>query len=271
MKNKVLKEFVVFEVLTATVASHTLLLSVNTPEFIQTMFYLMLLLMNLVCLLFIMFYYGEPEQDHEQLVDWDENLTQKALAWILIGVVGVYFVSVVIQNLVSSSIYIPEVVSLSVAGITFGELASIIIYNICLVSNSEEMTKMTAHLVIYLWLKDKFGEEKTEKYHDWIKGTAIVIPIGFWAVLHAYVAYVGKIMPILVISAFTGGLIIFGVLWQTRSLIAAILVHGLYNIVVLVAASVGLGLTVAQPIFLLPMTLMNVIMMVDLIWHRTHS
>lgn len=258
-----LPDLILFETLTAMLAAHTLLLSVGTEQYLQTLFYLVLLLLNVMCLVLLeVFMKGRDWRFFNYL----QNLNQEAVLWIMIGVLGVYVSAVLIQNLVSSAIYIPKVVSLAISGVTLGHVASIFLYNVCLVANAEETTKLVAHQTIYLYLHDRLPEKWLNSKLD--EGISVTLPIGFWATLHAYVAYVGNIMPQLVVSAFIGGLIIFAVMWKTKSLVAAILVHGIYNTAVLLAISFGWVMAIL-PIFLIPIACLNLILLVAKCYHAT--
>lgn len=74
-----------------------------------------------------------------------------------------------------------------------------------------------------------------------IKGmyAAIIIPVGLWACYHAIQAYNNAWM---IIPAFINGLILIGLLEFTKSFLAPILAHGIYNTVTIIATSTTAGL-----------------------------
>ena len=98
-----------------------------------------------------------------------------------------------------------------------------LLYNFVLVAPAEENIKLVTTLALWRKFKNEF--------------LAIGLPIGVWATLHAYQSYLGALMPVLVVSAFVSGLVLFAVLKYTNSLENAILSHGLYNSLVVVATA----------------------------------
>jgi membrane protease YdiL (CAAX protease family) len=102
------------------------------------------------------------------------------------------------------------------------ELVDDLLYNFVLVSPAEESMKLAGMLAIYRLWRNEY--------------VSVGLPVGFWAVLHAYHAYIGSLQAIFVISAFASGLILYAVLKLTGSLENAIVSHAIYNgIVVLLA------------------------------------
>jgi len=97
-----------------------------------------------------------------------------------------------------------------------------LLYNFVLVAPAEENVKLMGMLALY---------RKTQN-----ELLSVGLPVGVWAALHAYHAYLGEVMPILVASAFLSGLILFAVLKYTQSLENAIISHGLYNSLVVLTS-----------------------------------
>lgn len=194
-------------------------------DYPNTYFYLGLLTIFLILLIWLRLYYKETKQ----LLDYDENLNFEKLVYVAVGIVGVFLsASILVRKFVKSSIYIPYQ-GLDVTYVGGFQLSGIwndILFQLVLVAPSEELCKLVLHLALYMKLRGAFSSQVA-------KGASIGIPIFFWAMLHAYRAYTGPNMGVLIFSAFVGGLIIFYVMYKTKSLLSAILVHGGYNSLVL--------------------------------------
>jgi hypothetical protein len=221
-------DFVIFECLTALAMAHALLSTMGTSMQTQVLFYSVLLIMNLICLLSIYLLL------HPQVffMEFLESLSRESFTYVTLGFLAVFVTAAMLsrQFIPGSAIHVPFVTSLT----TLPELASSVLWNFGLIANSEETTKLVGHNALYIFLMDHMPENKRV-----VEATAALFPIGFWAILHAYVAYVGPYLFPLVIVAFISGLLIFLVLWKTKSLIAAITVHGLYNVVVVTISGMG--------------------------------
>lgn len=204
------------------IASYLLM---NYPD---TQFYLSLLLVSLVVVIWFRQYYKEPDQ----LVDYDENLTFESLLVVGGAVLGVLLLATVWFGAFSKSlIYVPiHQLEMAVGNLQISGFYNDVLFQLVLVATSEEMTKLVAHLSIFIWLKERI--DKT-----YAKVVAIIIPIGFWALLHTYrnPSYMGSTMWVALSAAFIGGLIIFWVMKHTKSLLAAILTHAGYNIAIIYA------------------------------------
>jgi len=194
-------------------------------DYPNTYFYLGLLTIFLILLIWLRIYHRETGQ----LLDYDENLNFEKLTYVALGTVGVYFVaSLLVSEFAKTSIYIPYQ-GLDVAYVGGFQLSGVwndILFQLVLVAPSEELCKLVLHLALYMKLRDIFSQ-------TFAKGASIGVPIFFWGMLHAYRAYTGPNMPVLILSALVGGLIIFYVMYKTKSLLSAILVHGGYNSLVL--------------------------------------
>jgi len=198
-------------------------------NFPNTQFDVSLLVVSLIVLLWFQQYYKETHQ----LLVYDENLHSMSLVYVVLGVIAslaiaTYLTSAYLQQTVSS-IYVPTTkMSLSIGTTILPAFWSDVLFTLTLVAPAEECSKLVSSLGFYVWLKDKIG--------DWLaKVIAIVVPIGMWALLHTYQnpQYMGEYMMVFVGTAFIAGLVIEYIMMKTKSLLAAILCHALYNCVLL--------------------------------------
>lgn len=196
-------------------------------DYPDTPFFSGMLVIFLIALLWLKNYHGEG--DYRKLVDFDENLHLGSFMWILAGIAGVLVVSsILVRSIASSAIWVPTH-GLEVTFLNQFQLSGFwndVLFQIVLVAPAEELCKVSLHLAFYLKLKGSLSDMMA-------RSISIGAPIFFWAMLHVYRAYTGPNMLSLLISAFVGGLIIFAVMYKTRSLMAAILVHAGYNVMVL--------------------------------------
>jgi membrane protease YdiL (CAAX protease family) len=196
-------------------------------DYPDTPFFASMLVIFLIMLMWLRQYHGEEE--YRKLVDYDENLHAESFLWIALGVIGTYFMSsLLVRSFTTSSIWVPTH-NLEMSYLNTFQLSGFwndVLFQLVLVAPAEELCKVTLMLAFYLKLKGTFSEPIA-------RGVSIGAPIFFWAMLHSYRAYTGPNMITLLMAAFIGGLIIFGVMYKTRSLMAAILVHSGYNIAVL--------------------------------------
>lgn len=193
----------------------------NYPD---TPFYSGMLVIFLIVLLWL-------KQDHtesQQLIDYDENLHFESFLWIFLGVIGCYFMSsMMVRQFTQSSIWVPKHnLEVTYGGFQLSGFWNDLLFQLVLVAPAEELCKLALHLAFYMKLKGAFGEGTA-------KVASIGVPIFFWSMLHIYRAYTGPQMATMLAAAFVGGLIIFAVMYKTRSLMAAILTHAGYNVLVL--------------------------------------
>jgi hypothetical protein len=190
-----------------------------------------LLTISLLVILWFKVYYKDPSQ----LLDFDENLTGESLVWIVLGVIGCLAVSTfMVSSFVHtgsyiSSIWVPTVkLGLSVGSLIVPTFWNNVLFTMVLVVTAEECSKLVASLGIYMWFKGFLGE-------TWASLVAIVGPIAGWAYLHTYAnpQYQTAWAGILVLTAFLSGLLMFYVMKHCKSLLAAMLVHAGYNIIVI--------------------------------------
>lgn len=221
-----MKLLILFNVLTLLVAVHYLLLTFDTPMFATTLFYIVMWIVSIVMLIWIRIYYSEVKW-----LDYDEDPTRKHFLTWLAGLAGVVVAASLIPRIVSqvafpTAIYVPSPKRMLAQGavLDLWSLTSDVLYNICLVANSEETMKTAAHTALYNSTKNEL--------------LSIVLPVTVWSVSHGYVAYVGPLQLPLIVAAFTAGIILFLEVKYTRSLLAAILVHGVYNALTLIVSLV---------------------------------
>lgn len=197
----------------------------------ETPFFLGMLLIFLVMILWLRQYH--QESDFATLVDYDENLHAESFMWIALGIIGAYTAAAFITSQLSTAnlgnvLWIPShEVSFKIPGGGF-QLSPFwgdILFMLVLQVPAEELCKLALHVGFYMRLKPALGAQ-------WAKVFSIGAPIFFWAMLHVYRAYTGPDMFKLLLAAFIGGLIIFAVMWKTKSVLAAIIVHFGYNAVI---------------------------------------
>jgi membrane protease YdiL (CAAX protease family) len=196
-------------------------------DYPDTPFFSGMLVIFLVVLLWIKQYHKDAE--FVKLVDYDENLQFDSFLWIALGVVATFLASSYLVKSfgVTSTIWIPQHnLQMNYGSFQLSGFWNDVLFQLVLVAPAEELCKLSLHLAFYLKLKASFDEGIA-------RIASIVAPIFFWAMLHVYRAYTGSNMVILLFSAFVGGIIIFAVMYKTRSLMAAIMTHAGYNILVL--------------------------------------
>jgi membrane protease YdiL (CAAX protease family) len=217
-----LRDLLVFFTVAGLAAVHFLLKTKGTLMEQATLLYVLMLLIALIILLWLRVYNGEQGD----LVDYDENLRRDHLP-ILFGSVAAIAVlsSMLVRAFTRSALYIPrpsQLLSLNVS--PTAALIDDLLYNFVLVAPSEETVKLMGMLTLYR----KTGNELV----------SVAFPVGIWAALHAYHAYLGELMPVLVICAFLSGLILYMVLKYTQSLENSILSHAIYNSLVVLSTVV---------------------------------
>lgn len=215
-----MRDLLVFFAVAGLAAVHFLLKTKGTVMEQATWLYVLMLLIALVMLLWLRLYHGE----RGDLVDYDENLRRDHLLFLFGSVVAIAILSsLLVRAFARSALYVPrpgQLLSLDVS--SAAAVIDDLLYNFVLVAPAEETVKLMGMLVIYR----KTGNEPV----------SVAIPVGIWAALHAYQAYLGAMMPVLVLSAFLSGVVLYAVLRYTRSLENAIIAHGLYNSIVVLAS-----------------------------------
>jgi len=196
----------------------------------DTQFYVSLFTISLLGIFGFKFYYAE---ETDKFLSFGEDLDGFGFVLIMLGVVGCLFISsFLISNFVGqalTSIVVPTPkMALQVGAIALPPFWSDFLFTLTLVAPAEECSKLVTALGFFVWLKDILGKGAA-------KAVAIVAPIAAWAFLHTYVnpGYQGVNMLVYVGSAFISGILIFYVMKKTKSLLAAILVHSFFNVVIL--------------------------------------
>jgi membrane protease YdiL (CAAX protease family) len=197
----------------------------------DTQFYVSLLTISIIGIFAFWTYYSN---EVNEFLPFGHELESFSFVLILLGTIGCLFISsFLIRNFVGTSLtslYVPKPAALlAIGSITLPPFWSDVLFTICLVATAEECSKLVTALGFYIWLKDAFG-----KTVSGIIGVAV--PVVAWAFLHTYANpdYQGQYMPVYVGSAFISGLLIFYIMKKTKSLLAAILIHALYNISILI-------------------------------------
>jgi len=193
-----------------------------------------MLILSLIAVMMLKHYH----KDKEFPCDFDENLSFQKWMWILAGTVGSFILMSFFGSISMPSgqfdptIFVPTIFFL---GITqqFPTYVNDMLFNIALVAPAEELTKLTCMVGLYLFLGQYTRDKKIKL------GISVGLPVFFWAVLHVYKnpAYIGNYWH--VVGAFSSGLLFMLVLWKTKSVLAAILAHGLYNCLVIFLVSQG--------------------------------
>jgi membrane protease YdiL (CAAX protease family) len=146
-----------------------------------------------------------------------ENLNIMGLLYVIVAVGGMIAVGSLFVGIMGASVlYYPTVFSslATVGGASsiFTSILGEMVYQFAAVATGEELLKFVA----YTELKNRYKSLVL----------AVAISVGFWAGFHALQAYrnVYYIAP-----AFICGLILLYLLEATKSVIAPIIAHGLYN------------------------------------------
>ena len=216
------RDLIIFNVLVGLVGVHFLLKTSGTYLWNMTLVYLTMWIMSLILLLWLRFYGGE----RGDVVDYDENLERAHLPIIAGAVAAMVIVSsVLVSSFTQSALYVPRPgLALNLGQLSTASLVDDLLYNVVLVAPAEESLKLVGILALY---------RRTQN-----APISVAAPVGFWAVLHCYQAYTGPSMPILVVSAFVSGIILFLVLKYTRSLLNTQIAHAGFNSIVILASLV---------------------------------
>jgi membrane protease YdiL (CAAX protease family) len=211
------RDLLLYFAVTALGVVHFVLKTKGTAMESVTMAFALMWVMSLALLMMLRIY-GGPSGQHGDIVDYDENLEREHLPILLGSVAAIAVVNILlVRGFAKTSIYVPKP-SLSQVT-TFAPILDDVLYNLVLVAPAEECVKLMAILTIYRKTRNEI--------------ISVAVPVGVWAISHAYLAYLGANMPVLVVSAFLSGIILYLVLKYTESLLNAIIAHSLYNILVL--------------------------------------
>jgi len=221
-----LRDLLLFFVVTALAAIHYLLKTKGTPLEAPTWLFLLMWVLSMVMLIWLRIYGGEKED----VVDYDEDLNRKDVPVLIATIAGVIItasVVVSISGLVQSAIVIPRPGAvLSQVPTSTSAIIDDLLYNFVLVAPAEECMKLMGIIALYR----KTGNELL----------SVGVPVGIWAGFHGYYSYVGTLMWPLIIAAFISGFILYLNMKYTRSLLNAIIAHGSYNCLVIIASLASL-------------------------------
>lgn len=173
--------------------------------------------------------------------DYDESLTQKKFFYVLVAVFVTLFVSsLLVSAYTYSSIWVPQPhMTLALGGLSLSAILNDLLYQLALVSNSEE----TMVLGLMQALRRKLATVRQIPL-SMVPHISIILPRIGWGILHAYVSYVGELQLILVVSAIVSGCVISYVAYYrslgVHSLLAAVLIHAFFNWAIVLARALGL-------------------------------
>jgi hypothetical protein len=191
----------------------------------DTTFYATLLIVSVL----VLFGFKIFHQDTHRFLDWDNNLDGFKLMLVAIGAVSVLAVaSWLISNYTKTSLYVPVAQQALVVGaLTVPKFWSDVLFQFVLVAFAEESAKAASSLSLYVMLRNAIGEFLSQ-------AVAMIAPIAIWALLHTYQnpSYMGANMWIMVGSAFIAGIIMFAVEKKNGSVLSAILIHAIFNAVI---------------------------------------
>jgi membrane protease YdiL (CAAX protease family) len=108
------------------------------------------------------------------------------------------------------------------------------LFTCVLVATGEELMKLAG-----------FAEIRTMKFYG-ATVAAVLVPVGLWAIYHGIQAYNNAWM---IIPAFINGLLLIGLLWITKSFLAPIIAHGLYNTVTILIGYIQGSSGAGMPLF----------------------
>lgn len=166
-------------------------------------------------------------------VDWDEDLDRRGLGLCLLSTLGIFVVSIAFTGIFSRAVlYVPEAKALGVleTGSTLTtQILNELLYQTFIVSAGEESLKLSVIVGLTLMLQHSRNAFLRSRCRE----VGALIPIGFWAFLHAMIAYSNIYMTV---AAFAAGVILFWLLLRLKSLLGVILTHAWYNTIVRVVS-----------------------------------
>lgn len=219
--------------------AHSLLLTSGTPWESTTWFYIMMWVCSMVGIILCWVFYKEEAQ-----FDYNEPLNRDKMFYVLGGVATTLFVSSILVRIYTrSSIWVPQPnMTLAIGDFNVSAVVNDLFFQLALVANSEETCNLAMMQVIRRKLTVSLPTKYASGKSNLVEGLSIALPRAGWAVLHAYVSYIGPLMPLLVASAFISGLIISWCAYnnKVRSFLVAVLIHFGFNAIVVVASALGL-------------------------------
>ena len=216
------KDLLIYFALCAFPIASFMLLNYPDVQFYVSLF--------LVSALVIAWMHVYRKETGSRLVEYDHNLTGSGVLLILGGVMGVLVsATFLVSGFVNSSLYVPQAkMAMSIGSLVVPQFWSDVLFQLTLVAPAEEASKLVTSLALFDRLKGGFSVGLA-------KVISICVPIFIWAILHTYrnPQYMGEYMMVFVGTAFIAGLVIEYIMMKTKSLLAAILCHSLYNCVLL--------------------------------------
>lgn len=213
---------------------HSLLLTNGTPWESVTYFYIITWIAALAVLAMCLIFWGT------NVLNFYEPLSRNKLWFLLGGFFAILFISsILVRAFTKSSIWVPQPkMSLTIGSLSLSDVVNDLYYQLGLVANAEETSILTLTLVLKMYF-ESLPQHATLK-----KGSlygAIFLTRAGWAGLHAYVSYVGVLMPILVLSAFISGCIISWCAYneKVKSFLVAVLIHFFFNASIVLASAFG--------------------------------
>lgn len=212
------RDFIVYSAFSVLPAASFLLLGYPDASF----FVALLVFSLVVVALMLQMRKGEGGM----LLQFDADLDVKALLAIAMGVFGCFMVARVLSPAeVKTSLYVPMAnMQLTIGDFVLPKFWSDLLFQFTLVAPAEESSKLVTQLALFDRLKGAFGLGAA-------RIVSITVPVLMWALLHTYrnPAYMGQYMIIMVATAFVAGIIMYAVMWYTKSVLASILVHACFN------------------------------------------
>lgn len=179
-------------------------------------------------ILFYMYTYGEPEVDGAYRIDFDENLNLNSVIIIIIGVLLLFAISTFFGSLQRGLFYVPLISVVPTIAVLDPVKKSLteFLWQVFNVAYGEEMLKLVAILALTQRFR-KLGDPTRE-----ILGAGF--PIIGWGLLHAQLAYAGNMY--MTMGAIFAGVVLYGAMRFANSVLASIMIHGIYNTIVAMMA-----------------------------------
>jgi len=170
-------------------------------------------------------------------------LTLEGLMWVFASVGVMVALSAFFVGLFTSALYFPKAFAsvklATAADSVFTAILGEMVFQLGLVATGEELLKFAA----YTELKNRYKSTVL----------AVAVSVGLWAAFHALQAYRNIFY---VIPAFLCGLVLLWLLEKTRSILAPIIAHGIYNTL----CTLGSYTQTNMPLFPTTLTSANVIL-----------
>ena len=170
-------------------------------------------------------------EDEPTPFEYLANFNLETVKWIGLGIAGLFasslvFAGLVFKDMLSVTHYYfvaPELTSAFFPFIpALTSPLNTLLWQLFLVANAEETVKFAFQSALY----DRFD-------HNWGVDAATIlgfgIPIIIWASMHTMLSYTSGNILGQVVAAVAAGIVLTVVMYKTKSLMAAIVVHAAYN------------------------------------------